>query len=737
MILFYFPEDVWFDFDGGLRGVFRGYRPPPSMPLSRLDHKRIYVGVREGYESMIRTCRDAGLPPPVWIDVDPCKELRRFPLSVSDALRKRGFPKDRPSRICLINGGGGGLGDGILFAPALEILEETIATISRFPPRLDVFSGFQKRTSSVLAGIHGVRVKMLPVSLWDVLQYDFFLDFSGVLEDVAFQRLHMTDFVLERMGIDYRKIPPERKEPLVRVVPPDDGFVSAVVDLARARSGGRPLVALVHKASAPARSMPEKAAAEVVSILHDHGYMPVIIMSSSKDSREFLQRNGISKKALDLSPLSEGFLDFIYLLSLMDAIVSVDTSAVHIGAGLRIPTVGVFNAIKKELRIEYSPSVKGLQVVYSGRSCKAPCGLSKIKAYIDIKLHKAPVSRRLLFDYPCDESIDIDNFFDEAREAIFHIENSLPSEDVPGEIEKKHREWQEVLRGLIAPCWDSFDPEEVLVSLRSAEQRRASLLFEATCPVCNAPGPHPRVDRFRGMDRLRCDTCGAVFFPAAMELQEAFPVEPGQEEPFPCDHPELEKISRYLSAMEEVLSVGICDCPTGEGGAASGVVPEEIPGSSFRSGGLDVLITRGCLDGVLDPLETARRLLQRLGDRGIWIFGITNPRRIGREAAKAYLSVKRPSPLWSGKTLNVFLDRLGLTPVFKRSTPVTWSDLHDLIGFLPPFNIKPPALKNVTIQLTGEELDQTLASHFQPFLNEVRGQGRFLIVGCTRRRVSP
>ncbi len=727
MILFYFPSDVWFNFDGGARHAFRGYQPPPYKNLSQLDHKRVYVGVREGYESMVKNCRDAGLPPPVQINGDPWQELPRCPIALAEALASKRLPKDRPTRICLINGGGGGLGDGILFAPALEILEERIAKLTLQPPELDVYSGFLKRTSSVLTGIHGVRVKLLPVSLWEVLQYDVLIDFSGILEDEAFQRLHMTDFVLERMGIDHREVPPERKEPLVRLAPPDHSLIGAAVALARSKAGGRPLVALIHRASAPARTMPDEKAAKIVTLLHDNGYMPVIIMPSPRDSQDFLTGNGLGELALDLSPFSNSFRDFMYLLSLMDAIVSVDTSAVHIGAGLRKPTVGIFNAIGKDLRIKYSPSARGIQVDYHGKGCRAPCGLSKIKAFVDIKLSKAGVSRRLLFDYPCDEAVDINDFFDETGRVIAHMENTMRPEDVPGEIEKRYMEWRKRLGGLVAPCWDAFDPGEVLMHLRELEG--GDLLFDAQCPVCSSSGPHPRVDRFRGMDRLRCQGCEAVFFPEATKAQGAFPTA-FVSQSIPEERSEMDKIAQGFSLLGKVASVDIRDGLDGERRAVS-------PGCSLRGavedGDLDVLITYGCFDYLTEPLGTASRLLGRLRRNGLWIFSITNPHMLRGKKDRDYSWVKRPSPLWGERTVDFFLESLNMRPLFRISTPVTWEDIHEIIGFMPPLNIKPPALKDLTIHLTGQELDHTLASYFQPALGTIRNQGRFLVIGCMKQ----
>ena len=164
----------------------------------------------------------------------------------------------------------------------------------------------------------------------------------------------------------------------------------------------------------------------------------------------------------------------------MDGIVSEDTSAVHLGAALNKPVVALFNAIAKELRIRYSPTVTGVQIAFRGRRCQAPCGRSKRLAELRATVAGGrPISWR--FGYVCDEAVDIEALFAAAREDLAGIS---PDDDVDARLHQIRQSLAERMAagGTEAPCWRALDLEEVRRLVRrvvlgrdSGEGRRSSL----------------------------------------------------------------------------------------------------------------------------------------------------------------------------------------------------------------------------------------------------------------------
>ena len=467
MKLVCFPREMAVGYDDGTVGTLLPFAPEVRSDGNLvLDPDRVYLALEETVQGLISSAIQHRLPQPVRFASEIMGRLPSQPRPLTEILAQ---PPQRQVRVCLINGGGGGLGDGILFAPALRIISQRLQALTGAVPQLVAYSMLPQRTTVVLSGIPGLQVRPMPMTLAEFMGYDAVANLSGMLDDPQFQQAHMTDFVLARLGIDPAVVPAVEKAPclcLPSVIPNE---VAVGLGKAYAAAAGKPLVAVIF-ISSYTRSLPEPKAAALIRRLAEEGYQPVLMFPEDHSALAFLARQELQGVAVDISAASRSFLDYFMLLAGMDAIVTVDTSAVHIGAALNKPTVALFNSINMEYRIRYSPSVHGIQLVYQGRSCQAPCGLSKSRAFIQGKLSNGEPFR-LECGYACDEAVARDEILDEAGAAMARID---PTVDISPQINAIRQRMADRLHAALSPCWENLDEETVVRGLRQMMQPVAS-----------------------------------------------------------------------------------------------------------------------------------------------------------------------------------------------------------------------------------------------------------------------
>ncbi len=445
-------------------------------PGVTVSSRRIYLLSPDLLDSIRHQCVAQGIPPPQELAPLVIEQFVGRPLpAVGDLLREpwqasgyHGTPT-----ICLFNGAGGGLGDAVLAGAAIRCLADRLREHCGTVPRLDVFSIFPLRTQVALQGIPGVQVLPPMLSLAQLATYHAVADCSGMLLDPDFSRRHMSDCFLQYLGLDPEAIPAEDKRPWLRPLPPSPSVAGALAE-ARRRAGHRRLVALVFR-SALTRTMPDALAVRLLRSFWQDGWQPVIFLDDPGAGARFLLAAGLTDVVVDLSAVSLGFEDYIALLDGMDAIVSVDTSAVHIGAALNKPVVAIFNSIAKELRIQYSPTVAGIQISYRGKTCSAPCNLSKGLAQLSGTVANGQeLSWR--FSYPCDEAVDSHALLAQAKERLLRLDLT---DEAAEQIEAIRQEVAQQFAAVdVAPCWQALDVDEVRRLLARITERAA----------CNAPG---------------------------------------------------------------------------------------------------------------------------------------------------------------------------------------------------------------------------------------------------------
>jgi len=427
---------------------------------SRPDPERVYLVMDEQLAVMRRDCAARGVPAPAVLGWDRLGSSMPQPLA---GFWRMPQPAAGPVRVCLINGGGGGIGDGIMMAPALERALELMRTACGADVGFDVYSAVPARTGAALRGIPGLRVLSMPLTLARFYAYHWFADLSGMMNDPDFSRMHMTDYALSRLGISPELMDAAAKEPRLRLAPIEPELGREIVALRR-RAGDRPLVALVFTATRT-RAMPDAMAADLFRLLASW-CMPVVLMADAAAARAFIERYGLDGLVADLSPFSRDIAAYFSIIAALDCVVSVDTSAAHVAGALRRPAVALFNTIDHRLRTRYYRSVVPVQVAYRGKNCQAPCGLSKARFVF------ADGDGRPLFDlgYACPEALDIEGLGAEMKQM-------LAAGRRPAEVKAA---FAPVFQASRAPCWGSLNLEQVdAIARRMASGQRPSATLAA------------------------------------------------------------------------------------------------------------------------------------------------------------------------------------------------------------------------------------------------------------------
>ncbi|RXJ87896.1 hypothetical protein [Arcobacter sp. CECT 8985] len=195
------------------------------------------------------------------------------------------------------------------------------------------------------------NVAALSISVKKLFNYDYFIDTSLVTKQPYYNQLNYVDAWLYKFGIDFRKIAKERKYNTLDLskYKPSKSVVEKFEEL---RLKGK--ILLFHPYSAhEKRSIPKDVARKMLKELLFKLKDYVIVSALSID--------GVDDDAfVDLSRFSKNFLDFAYIISNVDNIITVDTSTYHISDIFFIPTIVLFtteNPLKRVSNYNYVKTV--------------------------------------------------------------------------------------------------------------------------------------------------------------------------------------------------------------------------------------------------------------------------------------------------------------------------------------------------------------------------------------------
>lgn len=267
------------------------------------------------------------------------------------------FSKDR-AKVAIVGGVGKDIGEIIASSTAIRILKENLKRKFK-EVVIDVYieatsNGFFERDKDLLINQDSIdNVYTLPLSVKKISDYDYYVDTSSVRDRSFYQELAYVDAYLYKFGFDYEAISSDLKYNSFNLskYKPSSELKTKIEEL-KAKGD----LVLYHPYSADAkRSIPEDVAKEHVRKLIKKSKNSIIIsvlkIDKIKDDR-FENLMGFSKSVMD----------FIYIVSQMDKVITVDTSTYHISDIFFIPTVVFFTNIQPQKRVKYYQNTKVIKI---------------------------------------------------------------------------------------------------------------------------------------------------------------------------------------------------------------------------------------------------------------------------------------------------------------------------------------------------------------------------------------
>lgn len=326
--------------------------------------------------------------------------LKRHPsvlLEVSFATdRLHGFPS-KPETISQILSGStvlilraGGIGDHVMFLPALAAFRYSL------PSGVNVWLSTQKEKHPVFYLNQSIdELLPLPLTLDKLLKADFVIDFSDSIDDEDFNSLNMTDYYMNVFGLD-KKMSFD-KCPYIQTNPYNCRKIRSAINDLRKEEPNRPIIVIQWKSSNALRDLPPEKLLCITDSFPEVRFITPIRLDSVMAEKKSL---GIQKnKIVDVSHCIESLNDYITLFELCDGTISTDTAAYHLAQAFGKPSLALFGPVSSDLRLRYYNNAYAIDSSYKGQTCKAPCGLHKVKD----KCSEAKILKR---DYtPCLSSL--------------------------------------------------------------------------------------------------------------------------------------------------------------------------------------------------------------------------------------------------------------------------------------------------------------------------------------------
>lgn len=269
----------------------------------------------------------------------------------------QGFEQDE-IKIVILGNVGEHIGEMVAGLTALRLLYETLK--ARFKTVvLDMYiesseNTFFTRDSDILKTQPYIsNIYPLAISVKKFCEYDFYIDNSLVQQRSFYKRLPYVDAFLHKFGMKYETIPMMKKHNVLEIssLSIRNDLIEKLQQLKQKRK-----LLLFHPYSAHSnRSFPKEVAKEFLKKLIDK--LPEYTIVTALHVDDIKQDN-----YFNLTAYSKSAKEFIYIVSLMDKIITVDTATYHIADAFFIPTVVFFSTYSFEQRAKYYTHVASIQI---------------------------------------------------------------------------------------------------------------------------------------------------------------------------------------------------------------------------------------------------------------------------------------------------------------------------------------------------------------------------------------
>lgn len=249
------------------------------------------------------------------------------------------FSYDEITTLHIFNGIGNALGDLIIFYTALCAIKY------RYPGlRFLTYhaNNLNKSVKELLDISKGVAIARSAWSLEDLPSCEKRISIQGKLFRENFSRMAMIDAYLIALGSQPWEFSSELKS---------NAWLSRVQLSGGSVQRGMKYVLLCHKSSAKLRTIPDFMLLPLVDKISGDFGVPVVGFGEINHKNYF-----------DAAALSRTVSDFICWVRSALYVVSTDSAAIHIAAGMRVPCSAFFPSIDPQLRIRDYPLCQSIEL---------------------------------------------------------------------------------------------------------------------------------------------------------------------------------------------------------------------------------------------------------------------------------------------------------------------------------------------------------------------------------------
>jgi ADP-heptose:LPS heptosyltransferase len=259
-----------------------------------------------------------------------------------------------------------GWGDMILVQPALRAFYEKGASAG-YPPQITIGCNWiHNFPYPGVPYIHHVCPNIM--TLKELCDFDILVN----LVPANYQRT--PQFSMRNIYLQIMKIEDEYGGREAPVLQPDTQRIEKikpVLDDIRKKTGKK-LLAVNWKSRFPHKNAPAELFFRIVHGL-SHDYQAILF--KDEDNSRMMQKeiDEANAPVINLSSLIQDYHDTSAALSLMDALISVDTGIVHAAGAMGTPGVALFGPFPPETHIVDYPSIIAIRAPYSSKNCQGPC----------------------------------------------------------------------------------------------------------------------------------------------------------------------------------------------------------------------------------------------------------------------------------------------------------------------------------------------------------------------------
>lgn len=621
-------------------------------------------------------------------------------------------------KVFIVNGMGTGLGDGMIGLAALNIFYKKLQKkYKKIIIDLGQPSVIGDKAHQALYNQETIinSYSYLPITVEKLLDYDLIVDNSAMIIRENFPNNNMMDFYLENLGIDPASVPAEEKKIHIK----KSELAERILDipLKVLREQDQRLILLHLSASTPLRSMPrhliKKAIKKIVEADHRNH---VITWENIDDVKKDIDAHLGPHKSrhTNLSFKNYGFDFYTNLISRVDAVVSVDTSAYHIASAFEIPCVTIFQSIDPKIRVAY---------------------------------------------YPLCEGVDLDS---EGKLRGIHISNDAKHMEM-GVKQWESLNWKRVTDAITR----TIKKKDELLSARSSTE----------CPICGVQTKELAVDRYGKFDLIPCSHCKTEYSPIRKMADYDDMYEGDYTHYVSEDKSADQLVENYLKQTRFEPFIDLMQTLKGKNlsyldfGCASGFLVEYAKRNGFDSYGVDIsnkaiefgqnkfklgkrlsvgtkiqgikgfpkkydiISSIEVLEHLENPNDFAKEVAQSLNEGGYWFISTPNRNRIQFKCGVK--NTKKHGGLESGDYPDEHLQRYrpeshryiveaaGLEVFHQSSCRIAAGTVADIAGPMPGVTINIPG--NQTVEVPREVIYNFMLQYFQPMLDGTEGYGNFLV----------